>query len=102
MRVITALVMLASGAARAERGPTAKPDSSRHRTPVVDLDLSMGLEREPALAAEDVPAHRSTWYYWAAAGAAVAAGGLGMYWYEDRAKTQGPIRRNDQVFTDEQ
>ena len=101
-RVITALVMLASGAARAERIAAAKPDSSRHRTSVVDLDLSMGLEREPALATGDAPAPRATWYYWAAAGAAVAAGGLGLYWYEDRSRTQGLARRNDQVFTDEQ
>jgi hypothetical protein len=101
-RSIAAFLMLALGAAHAERGWPLIADSSAFQVPAVDLDLSLGFEDEPAPMTADLPQPRTTWYYWAAAGTAIAAGGVGFYWYEDRAKAAGKVVRNEEVFTDEQ
>lgn len=109
-RLIAGILAMASGAfgmdrVRPDRDaahvPVARPDSALHRIPTTDLDLTLGLDEDPAPAAA-VPPSRTNWYYWAAAGAAVAAGGAGLYWYEDRANPSGSAKRNEQVFTDEQ
>jgi hypothetical protein len=99
--VIAAFLTLALGSAWADRGRAAKPDSSLRKTQVVDLDLTLGQDEEQASMGTGPNPRSTTWYYWAAAGATIAAGGLGLYWYEDRAKTSGTSNRNEQVFTDE-
>jgi hypothetical protein len=99
-RLIAAFLTLALGAAHAERGWPMIADSSAFQVQAVDLDLSLGLDEEPSPVPEGASAPQRTWYYWAAAGAAITAGGLGLYWYEDRAKSSA-IARNEQVFTDE-
>lgn len=70
----------------------------------VDLDLNMDLEDEPLPAAPPRPAPEAgpsrAWMYWTAAGATLAAGGLGWYIHENQSKQPATIR-NDQVFTDD-
>jgi hypothetical protein len=92
--------------------PPAKPAPPKPR--VVDLDFtadddaSESWPREaPAPRTSAVPVARPAasqaaskqWIYWAAGATAVAAGGLGWFWYHETGEPR--VIRNEQFFNDE-
>jgi hypothetical protein len=105
MKAMSLLIALAMGAAQAGGMETRMRARSAPIKKAVDLDLNMDLAEDapvpaaPAAPAPEAKASRA-WMYWTAAGATLAAGGVGWYIHENMAKQPATIR-NEQVFTDD-
>jgi hypothetical protein len=107
MKAIVYLIALVVGASQIAADPVRAPaHPARPKSKTVDLDLTLDFdiaegdpEPEPRAQGSEGKTKSNAWIYMAV-GATAAAGGVGWYLYDTRAKSSAPVR-NEQVFTDE-